>query len=248
MTLRMHHFLPCSRANGPGWRAVIWVQGCSLGCPGCFNPETHAFNGGAALGVDDLFKRIETVGDSVEGLTVSGGEPFQQLRPLTALLRRVRGETRLSIIVFTGFAWEVVLRMNLSSHLPMGSDLVQLDLPMDHGLRSGDFPVAEGGRLENRAFALKSAIRNPQSEIKSGVGLEVLNYVDVLIAGRYDQAERVARGLRGSANKTVHLLTSRYTLDDLRRVPAAEVILSPAGNALISGIEPLQWQTEDGGN
>jgi len=41
MTLRLHAFLPRSRANGPGWRSVVWVQGCSLGCPGCFNPQTH---------------------------------------------------------------------------------------------------------------------------------------------------------------------------------------------------------------
>ncbi len=41
MTLRLHAFLPRSRANGPGWRSVVWVQGCSLGCAGCFNPQTH---------------------------------------------------------------------------------------------------------------------------------------------------------------------------------------------------------------
>ncbi|NJO00209.1 MAG: 4Fe-4S cluster-binding domain-containing protein, partial [Anaerolineales bacterium] len=38
--LRLHQFLPQSRVNGPGLRAVLWVQGCSLGCPGCFNPQT----------------------------------------------------------------------------------------------------------------------------------------------------------------------------------------------------------------
>src|SRR3972149_712339 len=40
--LRLHALLPRSRANGPGMRAVIWFQGCTRGCPGCFNPETHA--------------------------------------------------------------------------------------------------------------------------------------------------------------------------------------------------------------
>ena len=35
--MRLHHFLPHSRANGSGIRAVLWVQGCSLACPGCFN-------------------------------------------------------------------------------------------------------------------------------------------------------------------------------------------------------------------
>jgi pyruvate-formate lyase-activating enzyme len=41
-TLRLHQFLPSSHTNGPGLRAVLWVQGCSLGCPRCFNPATHS--------------------------------------------------------------------------------------------------------------------------------------------------------------------------------------------------------------
>jgi len=44
--LRVHHFLPRSHANGPGVRAVLWAQGCSLACPGCFNADTHALTGG----------------------------------------------------------------------------------------------------------------------------------------------------------------------------------------------------------
>ena len=63
--LRLHAFLPRSRANGPGVRAVIWVQGCSLGCPGCFNPQTHAFSGGEVVTVEELFERIVGLGAGV---------------------------------------------------------------------------------------------------------------------------------------------------------------------------------------
>jgi organic radical activating enzyme len=70
-------------------------------------------------------------------------------------------------------------------------------------------------------------------------GLTILAHIDVLVAGRYVQSRRLARGLRGSANKTVHLLTDRYTLEDLERVPMAEVWIDAAGNISISGIEPL---------
>jgi anaerobic ribonucleoside-triphosphate reductase activating protein len=62
--------------------------------------------------------------------------------------------------------------------------------------------------------------------------------VDVLIAGRYVQARRLALGLRGSANQTVHLLTARYTLEDIAQVPAAEVWIDAAGTVSISGITP----------
>ncbi len=109
--LRIHHFLPFSRANGPGGRAVIWVQGCTLQCPGCFNPETHSVEGGEEVSVSDLFDRIVALGEIIEGITVSGGEPLQQRPSLLALLRRVRRETALSVLIFTGYAWEEIQQM-----------------------------------------------------------------------------------------------------------------------------------------
>jgi anaerobic ribonucleoside-triphosphate reductase activating protein len=183
--LRLHAFIPFSRANGPGARAVVWTQGCTLNCLGCFNPETHSFNGGEEVAIDNLFQRIESLGSAIEGITISGGEPLQQLRPLVALLRRVREETDLSVLVFTGYAWDEIGRM-------------------------------------------------PESDT-------LLARVDALIAGRYDQTQRLARDLRGSANKTVHLLSDRYTLDDLRDVSAAEVIITVEGDLMISGIDPPRW-------
>jgi len=94
---------------------VVWVQGCTLACLGCFNPGTHPPGGGAgggaggAVAVDDLFARIAALG-AVEGLTVSGGEPLQQPGPLAALLRRVKAETALSVLVFTGYTWSEARR------------------------------------------------------------------------------------------------------------------------------------------
>jgi anaerobic ribonucleoside-triphosphate reductase activating protein len=179
--LRIHAFEPFSRANGPGLRAVIWVQGCSLNCPGCFNPETHTPAGGELVSVDGLFRRIAALGDSIEGISVSGGEPLQQRASLLALLRRVRRETPLSVLLFTGYTWEEV-----------------------------------------RADALLACL-------------------DVLIAGRYDHSRRLAHGLRGSANKTVHFLTDRYAMGDLQPVPCAEVIITAEGEVVASGIDPIRW-------
>jgi anaerobic ribonucleoside-triphosphate reductase activating protein len=180
--LRLHGFLPGSRANGPGARAVIWVQGCSLGCPGCFNPETHSPAGGCDVTVAELFDRICALGNRVEGISLSGGEPLQQMEAVLALLVRVRRETGLTALLFTGFTWAEVARL-------------------------------------------------PRHE-------ELLAHLDVVLAGRYDRARRVARGLRGSANKTLHLLTGRYTAADLAAVPEAEVVIGTDGTALVSGIEP----------
>lgn len=96
---------------------VMWVQGCTLGCPGCFNPHTHPAVGGEILPVATLFARICALQKTIEGITVSGGEPLQQFRPLLALLRRVRVETELTILVFSGYSWQEIQRMPQAKEL-----------------------------------------------------------------------------------------------------------------------------------
>ncbi|MCR4413938.1 MAG: radical SAM protein [Thermoguttaceae bacterium] len=115
--LRIHRFLPVSHANGPGPRAVLWVQGCSLRCPGCFNPETHATGGGRWVSVDALLRRIKSLGAAIEGLTVSGGEPLEQLAPLTVLLRRLRRRTDYSVVLLTGYEWSEIQAMPSAAEL-----------------------------------------------------------------------------------------------------------------------------------
>ncbi len=124
-SLRLHAFLAASRANGPGRRAVVWVQGCSLGCPGCFNPATHTL-GGDRVVVDDLFGRIVEAAASggLDGVTVSGGEPLQQRPGLVVLLERLRAETELSTLVFTGYTWEEVTAMRGSVRLLAAVDVL----------------------------------------------------------------------------------------------------------------------------
>jgi anaerobic ribonucleoside-triphosphate reductase activating protein len=99
--LNVHSRLDSSEANGPGNRSVLWAQGCSIGCDGCFNPLTH--NEGLA---DDRFSVTDLVNwvlaQSVDGLTISGGEPFQQLAGIIELARAVR-LAGLSVIVLTGY-------------------------------------------------------------------------------------------------------------------------------------------------
>ena len=84
---------------------MIWVQGCTLGCPGCFNVPTHPEAGGETITVAGLFERIQALGNSIEGITISGGEPLQQQSGVAALLRRIKAETSLSVVLFTGFSW-----------------------------------------------------------------------------------------------------------------------------------------------
>jgi len=104
--VRVHSILPVSRANGPGSRFTIWVQGCTRKCSGCFNPETHDASGGSEFSVTEILKQITP--EETGGITVSGGEPFEQAEELAALLEQA-GAKGLSRLVFTGFTYEELL-------------------------------------------------------------------------------------------------------------------------------------------
>lgn len=92
MLLRVHALMESSTVNGPGARAVIWVQGCSLGCPGCWNPQTHARLKGFQLDVSEILEWFANASreNRIEGLTISGGEPMEQAPTVLELLRRLK--------------------------------------------------------------------------------------------------------------------------------------------------------------
>ncbi len=101
MRLNLAGTVPRSTANGPGERFVVWVQGCALACPGCWNQDTWSFGRRDVRDVDQLAAEIvHTAG--IEGVTFSGGEPFAQARALAVLGARLRAEG-LSVFVFTGY-------------------------------------------------------------------------------------------------------------------------------------------------
>jgi len=98
-----------SRANGPGERAVVWVQGCTIGCPGCYNSFTHPHQSEQITSPLDLANWINSI-DNIEGITFSGGEPFEQSEAISRVIRLVNQnrKTPLSVFVFTGFEYNVL--------------------------------------------------------------------------------------------------------------------------------------------
>ena len=135
--LRIHSFEPLTQANGPGKRCCLWLQGCSLGCDGCFNPETHSVLTGNWHGVEEVFDWI-VQSPAVEGLTVSGGEPLQQPQALLELLELVRSKTDLSVLLFTGFARTELEHSGMFSRLePLVDVLIAGRYVSDLALRSG---------------------------------------------------------------------------------------------------------------
>ena len=90
---------------GPGARLGLWVQGCGLACPGCSAQDTWDPTGGVPVPVPQLVDRIvdAIVADSLDGLTITGGEPTDQGAPLASVVSGVRERIgSLDVLVFTG--------------------------------------------------------------------------------------------------------------------------------------------------
>lgn len=183
-SVAVHAIEPRSRANGPGTRFVVWFQGCSLGCPGCFNPDTHAPERRSLHTIDALMAQIAAQGDAIEGITLSGGEPFEQPEAALALVSAVRARTGLSILIFSGYA------------------------------------IEEIGQLPH--------------------GQAILTHIDVLVDGRYQAPRRLGRGLRGSVNQRIHLLSDRYRAGDVEATPEAEIRIDARGQVVLTGVDPLR--------
>jgi anaerobic ribonucleoside-triphosphate reductase activating protein len=98
-------FLKDTRMAGPGVRDALWVQGCSIRCPGCANQAYLAHDERRLLGVERLLAHLATRRDRIDGLSVLGGEPTEQPDAVAALLEGTQA-LGLSTVVFSGRTWE----------------------------------------------------------------------------------------------------------------------------------------------
>ena len=101
---------------GPGRRIGLWLQGCALACPGCVAQDTWAFTADQALPLPVLLAWCQEVAQhGLDGITISGGEPFAQPEALLALLQALhgwRGDAGLNfdILCYSGFSWRRLQR------------------------------------------------------------------------------------------------------------------------------------------
>lgn len=105
LTLAVAQIVPATEAEGPGRRFAIWLQGCPLRCPGCCNPEMLPFAGGEEVSVAVLMEQILSVrqkDESLEGITLLGGEPFAHAGGAAELAARVAA-AGLTVMVFSGY-------------------------------------------------------------------------------------------------------------------------------------------------
>jgi anaerobic ribonucleoside-triphosphate reductase activating protein len=96
-------------ALGPGSRVVLWVSGCDKRCRGCISPEMQPRDAGKAVPVDVLLRRILELDTLVDGITISGGEPFDQAPALAELLSALRTDRPAwNVLIYTGYLIEEI--------------------------------------------------------------------------------------------------------------------------------------------
>lgn len=99
-----------SIVDGEGIRTVIWTQGCSHKCPGCHNPQTHSFDDGFELDIEEVKKEIDAL-EGQDGITFSGGDPLYQVDACLELAKYIKSK-KMTIWCYTGFTYEALISLS----------------------------------------------------------------------------------------------------------------------------------------
>lgn len=111
----IHHFVNNSKVLGPGNRFIVWVQGCNKRCYNCFTPDAQSINqNGFEMSIENLYNLIIN-SKNINGITISGGEPFLQSEELKELIEKIKQTTKLDIMIYTGFTINELINKNQKS-------------------------------------------------------------------------------------------------------------------------------------
>lgn len=177
-----------SEVNGPGCRAVVWVQGCKRECPSCFNPASWSFEINQLISIDELANKILS-NPRNQGVTFSGGEPFLQATALAQLAKRLK-KAGLNVMSFSGFT----LSELQATDAPEGASelLAQLDILVDGpfveslAIHSPESPVSSRNQ---RVRVFNPALQNQITWASDQMEIHILK-----------DGSRIITGFRGQMN------------------------------------------------
>ncbi|MTI85107.1 MAG: anaerobic ribonucleoside-triphosphate reductase activating protein [Firmicutes bacterium] len=108
--IRVASIVKESVVDGPGFRTVVFMQGCPRECPGCHNPEQIPAEGGEEITVDEVVRRVESgLTKLTKGITFSGGDPFFQPAALYDVIKLLKKRNpQLDMWVYTGYWYEEI--------------------------------------------------------------------------------------------------------------------------------------------
>jgi len=153
-----------SIVDGPGLRYVVFTQGCSLCCEGCQNPDTWDPSGGSEIPVDEIIRDLLS-NPLTDGLSLSGGEPFEQAADCASLAASAR-ENGLNVWVFSGRTFEELLDIS-GSDSDIMKLLVQTDVLVDGRYISTErtLSVKWCGSKNQRVIDVRKSLKTGKGEL-----------------------------------------------------------------------------------
>lgn len=135
--LDIYKIIEKTNVEGPGLRFCIWTQGCRKHCAGCWAKNTWSFGTGKKYSVEELFEKIK-LQPGIEGITLLGGEPFEQAKELSKLAVLVKNEG-MSVVCFTGYTMEELQHKN---NPYINNLLLNIDLLIDGGFEQKNYNLS----------------------------------------------------------------------------------------------------------
>jgi len=173
---RIHH--PVTTL-GYGSRIGVWFQGCSIHCPGCLVPDTWVAGEEHRVGLESVQRALEPLLAQSDGITISGGEPFDQTEPLLGLLRWAKGRFEGDILVYSGYSENRLRRVCPAAfHL---ADVLVVGPYKDGMPDTRPFVGSANQRLLLLTELARERYRKPESLI-GGFGVDFLDN-EILLAG-----------------------------------------------------------------
>lgn len=154
MLIRIAGIVRESIVDGPGFRMAVFTQGCPHGCHGCHNPETHSFTGGTLVDTETIVAMMDN--PLLDGLTLTGGDPFCQPEPCTILAKAAHARG-LNVWAYTGWTFERLSNLGESARPLLKAIDVLVDGPYLEFLRTLDAPFI--GSRNQRIIDMKRTRR-----------------------------------------------------------------------------------------
>jgi anaerobic ribonucleoside-triphosphate reductase activating protein len=189
MYLYVNKLIQSTSVEGPGIRDCIYLQGCSIQCIGCIVPKTWEKEAGIKYHIKDI-KNMILNNSEIEGVTFSGGEPFDQSKALVKLGNELKKEG-LTIVIFSGYTLEYLLSSSNQDHL----DLLKLtDLLIDGPFLKDKLDLNRlwVGSSNQRYHFLTDTYKNFKSNIsnlKNKVEIRLENNGEVIVNGMVGKKE-----------------------------------------------------------
>lgn len=159
MKIRIASPLQCdSIVDGEGIRIVLWTQGCSHNCEGCHNPQTHSFNEGTLVEVEDIINQIKEF-EFQDGITFSGGDPFFQPEACSIIAKYAK-ENNLNVWCYTGFLFEELVKLSAKNiHIKEFLDTIDILIDGPFKIEERDFNVKFRGSRNQRIIDVPSSLK-----------------------------------------------------------------------------------------